>query len=200
MLNSDAKIQRMRLTGVVVDKTKAQDVAVESARDRIEKQAEETWSGMNADRSHAYTMDVQLDVGREPKKGDHIIMIVDDDTPDLDGGQGQIDRIGGMTIRLKKGLLQKTPETAMPGEASFERTAAHEIGHAGHLYHPGGPVEKGDKNPVQLHPNDNVMHQTLTKGKDVPPTALKSTSFQAREIQSRVDRGQVNLEPRKDDE
>jgi RHS repeat-associated protein len=154
------------LTGAIIDETGGlSGDDLKKVQTRIVNQLKSDFKGSDADAKQSWNITVNIRIvskAADLKEKDHVIRIVDL-MPDHDVTVlGAVNEIGGKEVRIKTGLIPKKPSDA--GNASLERTASHEIGHALGLRHDTDP-----DNPIRdkMQPT-NLMRQTSdTKGQDI---------------------------------
>jgi RHS repeat-associated protein len=138
VVSESATETNIKFTGVMIDRTgtlsRKQLVSLAA---RMESQIESSFSGGSD--SDIWNTDATIDIGSpgETLRGRHEINIQHSSFFRKPTVLGNVNKIGGSTINLNFNLRRLDPLTTTTN-ASFERTAAHEFGHAASLKHPSG--------------------------------------------------------------
>lgn len=150
---------------------------LESAASRMKSQIEASFSGSDTKRSWfgretlvRWKAEADIKVGSEGESlgSRHRISIRDGDFFSNPGVIGNVNEIGGGEINLNQRIIDAKPSDK--GNVSFERTAAHEFGHAAGL----------------LHESGELMSQTRKSD------SLRSTRGQVETIYKKYQRGDLN--------
>jgi hypothetical protein len=139
------------------------DAELKDVRDRIVGQVKDSFAGSDGNDNWSISVDLRVvKEAKDIKSTDHVIRIVDVVDPGNASVLGQVNEIGGKEVKIKPGLIAKKPSD--PGNASLERTSAHELGHTLGLRHDTDP-----DNPIRdKMQNTALMRQTQhTDGTDV---------------------------------
>ena len=155
----------IKITGVVINEssTPMTDAEVKAVRDRIVTQMKSSFTGSDGNDNWSISVDLRIvKQAKDIKAKDHVIRIVDVVDPHDANVLGEVNDIGGKEVKIKPGLISKKPSD--PGNASLERTSAHELGHTLGLRHDTDP-----DNPIRdKMQNSALMRQTQhTDGTDV---------------------------------
>ncbi len=102
---------------------------------RIKSQIQSSFKGKDGNTS--WSTKVKINVGTLKNKR-HSINLVNSSSFGKKGVLGRVNAIGGSEMKVNVGILGKKP--ADTGNASFERTSAHEFGHLGGLLHSSGKI------------------------------------------------------------
>jgi RHS repeat-associated protein len=177
------KTTTIKITGVLINEssTALTDAQLKDVKDRIVGQVKDSFTGH--DGKDKWSASVELKIvkdAKDIKSSDHVIRIVDVVDPDDATVLGEVNDIGGKEVKIKPGLISKKPSD--PGNASLERTSAHELGHALGLRH-----DSDHDNPIRdKMQNTSLMRQTKdTDGTDV-------NIHEIRRVQKLFDDGQLN--------
>jgi RHS repeat-associated protein len=174
---------KITITGVIINEssTALTDTELKDVKSRITKQMTSSFTGSDGDNKWSISVDLKIvKDAKNIKSSDHVIRIVDVVDP-LDAGTlGEVNDIGGKEVKIKPGLISKKPSD--PGNASLERTAAHELGHTLGLRHDTDP-----DNPIRdKMQNSALMRQT----KDTDGTSVNI--HEIRRVQQLFDDKKLN--------
>nr|WP_255528940.1 matrixin family metalloprotease [Glaciecola sp. MH2013] len=145
----------MKFTGNMTDKTGTKSSAdISALATRMEAQVESSFSG--SDGNSTWTTDAVISTGNAPSNGEHEINIQPSSFFSAPGVLGNVDKIGGNQININDSISSLTP-TSTNSNASFERTAAHEVGHAAGLRHGSGGLMEQTRNSNSLEINKSQI-------------------------------------------
>lgn len=157
------------------------DAQLDTIKSRIVTQLESDFTGKKGKEKWELNIDIKI-VKREAdiKAKDHVIRIVDQIPGRPASVLGKVNKIGGKEFSVRASLVPKKPSD--PGNASFERTASHEIGHLLGLRH---DTDRSNTIRDKMQRN-NLMRQTKhTSGTEV-------NVHQIRLIQKMYNDGKLN--------
>jgi RHS repeat-associated protein len=139
--------------------TKLSSAQLKSIASRMESQIKTSFTGKDGSVSWSTKVDIKVGGGK-PNDKRHAINIVDPSSLPSSSVLGMVNAIGGSKMDVNSGIINVKP--GQQGNASLERTSAHEFGHLGGLTHPAKP-------------QPNLMTQTWGSG---------STSVDKQQIES----------------
>jgi RHS repeat-associated protein len=163
--DKDPETTTIQITGAIINQssTAMTDAELAKVRDRIVSQMKSSFTGKDGDVKWSISVDLRIvKDAKDLKASDHVIRFVDVIDPTDATVLGQVNDIGGKEVKIKPGLIALKPSD--PGNASLERTSAHELGHTLGLRHDTDP-----DNPIKakMQPT-SLMRQTAdTDGTDV---------------------------------
>lgn len=146
------------------------DADLKNISSRMESQIKASYTGADGNVSWSTSTDVKLGTGLTGLwhsilsffglESRHAVNVVDPSSLPSPSVLGMVNAIGGSKMDINSGIINVSP--GQQGNASLERTSAHEFGHLGGLTHPPTPTP-------------NLMTQTWASG---------STSVNKQQVES----------------
>jgi RHS repeat-associated protein len=209
----DGKVHfNIKFSGKIVDdRGKASDKELDAYAARLTKSMQKAFSG----KSKNAVWSVEVDIKRGESEGknkvkdtDHVFRIVaDGDVPDPNNPNAAgYSEFGSQAVYLNERILGNKPNgesgLSSNGEATLERTGAHEAGHTAWLLHPGdrkGSGNQGDPNYGRaftvpesrissFNSGRNLMYQSRKQNK----AGQKLIDSQIRVMKERLNAGDLN--------